>query len=97
MDPQVIGPDLWTQIGRALVYLFLFTGLGLTSALGFLLGHAVLPSLVETDDVVHALSALRWMAYPVSALALALAAYALARGLLLAVSIAQQIYPRVWM
>jgi hypothetical protein len=96
MEPQAIGSDQWAQIARALSYLFLFTGLGLTAALGFLLGHAILPSLVDSEDAPAALSAVRWLAYPVAALALVLAAYALVRALLLAVGVTQQIYPRLW-
>lgn len=96
MDPQAIGPDKWDQINHALVYLFLFTGLGLTSAIAFLYSHAMLRSLVRSGDGVGALEALRWLAYPLSLAALVLAAYALARGLLLATAVAQQIYPRVW-
>jgi hypothetical protein len=96
MDPQVIGADQWDQISHALIYLFLFTGLGLTSAIAFLLGHAVLPSLAQSGDTARVVSALRWMAYPVSLAALVLAAYALARGLVLATAVTQQIYPRSW-
>jgi hypothetical protein len=96
MDPQVIGADQWAQISRALIYLFLFTGLGLTSAMGFLLGHAVVPSLIDSRDAPAVVGALRWLAYPVSVAAIALAVYALLRGLLLVTSIAQQIYPRGW-
>ena len=96
MDPQVIGRDQWDQISRVLVYLFLFTGLGLTSALGFLLGHAIIPSLVESHDAPPGLSALRWVAYPISMLALVLTLYALARALGLADEVAQRIYPRQW-
>jgi hypothetical protein len=96
MDPQVIAAGQWDQINRALIYLFLFTGLGLTSAIAFLFGHALVPSLVDSHDATRALTPLRWLVYPLSLLALALAAYALARGLLLALAVTQQIYPRLW-
>lgn len=96
MDPQVIGAEEWEQISRSLIYLFLFTGLGLTSAMGFLFGHAVLPSLVDSQDAPGSASLLRWLAYPVSATALVLAALALARAVMLAVAVTQEIYPRVW-
>jgi hypothetical protein len=96
MNPQIPTADQWDQISRALIFLFLFTGLGLTSAMGFLFGHAVVPSLVDSRDMVRPLSALRWVAYPVSLAALALAVYALGRGLALATSVAQAIYPRTW-
>ena len=89
--------EQWDQLSRSLVYLFLFTGLGLTSAMGFLFGHAVLPSLVDSQHTPRALSILRWLAYPVSAAALALAVFAFARAAALAMAVTQQIYSRVWM
>ena len=96
MDPQVIGGEQWGQISRLMVYLFLFTGLGLTSALGFLLGHAIIPSLVESQDAPRSLSALRWVAYPISATALLLMLYAVLRALGLAGDVMQRLYPRWW-
>src|SRR4051812_47192217 len=96
MDPQVIDAGQWAQISRSLVYLFLFAGLGLTSAIGFLFGHAILPSLVDTRDAGATASMLRWLAYPVSAVALVLAGLALVRGVMIAITVTQQIYPRVW-
>ena len=88
--------DQWDQISRALIYLFLFTGLGLTSAMGFLFGHAVVPSLIDSQDTARPVGMLRWVAYPVSVIALALAVYALGRALVLATAVAQAIYPRAW-
>ena len=96
MEPQAIGTEAWDQISRALIYLFLFTGLGLTGAISFLFGGAMLPSLIDSRDVPMAFSVLRWLTYPVCALALVLAAYALVRALLIAAAVAQQIYPRAW-
>ena len=96
MDPQAITSAQWEEISRLLIYLFLFTGLGLTSALGFLFGHAIIPSLVESHDASRALGAARVVAYPVAAAALLLTVYALARALALAADVVQQIYPRLW-
>jgi hypothetical protein len=96
VDPQVMTREQWEQISRALNYLYLFTGLGLTGALAFLLSHAILPSLIASGDARPVVGALRWVAYPLAAAALALAAYALTRGLLIAVSVTQEIYPRTW-
>ncbi len=96
MDPRSLGADEWGQISRLMVFLFLFTGLGLTSALGFLLGHAIIPSLVESRDVPRSANAVRWIAYPVSILALALTLYALTRALMLALAVMQSVYPRFW-
>ena len=96
MDPQVVTAEHWAAISRLLIYLFLFTALGLTSALGFLLGHAVIPSLVASRDAPPALASLRLLAYPIAAAALLLTLYALVRALGLAADVAQRIYPRLW-
>jgi hypothetical protein len=96
MNPQGPTTDQWDQISHALIFLFLFTGLGLTSAMGFLFGHAIVPSLVDSRDMLRPLSVLRWLAYPLALLALALAVYALGRALALATGVAQAIYPRTW-
>lgn len=96
MEPNPITAEQWDQISRALIYLFLFTGLGLTSAMTFLFGGAMLPSLVASRDVPSVLGALRYVMYPVAMLALGLAAYALIRALLIAIPVSQEIYPRGW-
>jgi hypothetical protein len=96
MDPQVVTAEQWAEISRLLIFLFLFTGLGLTSALGFLFGHAVIPSLIASHDVPPALGSLRLVAYPLAAAALLLTLYALVRAIGLAADLMQRIYPRLW-
>ena len=96
MDPQPLSSTDWVQISRLLIYLFLFTGLGLTAALGFLLGHAIIPSLVQSHDAPASLGGMRWVAYPLSAAALLLTLYALVRALTLAAEVMQRVYPRFW-
>src|SRR4051812_10285656 len=96
MDPTPLTTAQWAQITRLLSYLFLFTGLALTSAMAFLLGHAILPSLTSTHDGAPGIGTLRFVAYPVSLAALLLAAYALGRVLVLSYQLSEQIYPRPW-
>jgi hypothetical protein len=96
MDPQVVTAEQWAEISRLLIFLFLFTGLGLTSALGFLFGHAVIPSLIASHDAPPALGILRLVAYPIAAAALLLTLYALVRAIGLAADLMQRIYPRLW-
>jgi hypothetical protein len=96
MDPQPLNSAEWVHIGRLMTFLVLFTGLGLASALGFLLGHAVLPSLIDSRAAPALLVAMRRFAYPLSALGLVLALYALARALTLAIEVMQRVYPRFW-
>ena len=94
MDPRPIGPEQWEQISRALIAGFLFAGLALNGALAFLLGHAIIPSLVSSGDAPHEAQRLRWILYPVCAASLALTAYALGRALSPAIDVLRQIYPR---
>jgi hypothetical protein len=94
MDPAELRPEQWEQVGRAMIYLYAFTGLALTAALAFLLAHAVLPSLITSRDVPEEIGAFRRILYPVAALALLGTLYALAVALVLAIGVLQQIYPR---
>jgi hypothetical protein len=96
MDPNPIGADQWLAIARLLNFLVLFTGLGLTSALAFLLAHAIVPSLRASHHGSIVLEPLRWLGYPVALSAAALATYALARTVALAADVIQRVYPRFW-
>ena len=96
MDPQGIGADQWQAIARLLNFLFLFTALALTSALAFLLAHAVVPSLRATREATVFVTGVRWLAYPLSAISLVMTVYALARALALAVEVMERVYPRFW-
>jgi hypothetical protein len=94
MDPAVLRPEQWDQIGRAMISLYAFVGLALTSAFAFLLAHAILPSLVTSRDVPAELAVYRRVLYPLFGLALLLTLYAFARALVLIVGVLQQVYPR---
>jgi hypothetical protein len=94
MDPQVVSPEQWDQISRLMIYLFVFVGLAVNAALAFLVGHAIIPSLVGTADAPRELQALRWVLYPASAASLALTLYALGWAIYLAIVVLRQIYPR---
>jgi hypothetical protein len=43
-----------------------------------------------------ALGTLRWLAYPLSGVALALMLYALIQGVRLALEVMRDVYPRMW-
>ena len=94
MVPGVMGPEQWAQIGRILIDLFLFVGLAVNGAIAFLLGHAVIPSLVTSAEAPRQVLAFRWALYPIFAASLALTLYALGRALTLAIAVLQQVYPR---
>jgi hypothetical protein len=94
MDPGVMGPEQWGQIGRVLLDLFLFVGLAVNGAIAFLLGHAIIPSLVTNAEAPRQVLTFRWVLYPIFAASLALTLYALGRALMLAIAMLQQVYPR---
>ena len=96
MEPDLISPAQWDQIGRAMVSLYIFTGLALNAALSFLLGHAIIPSLVASGDAPAESLALRRVLDPVFALSLLLTLVALGWAMYLAVDALWQIYPRFW-
>lgn len=94
MDPNLLGYDQWVELNQALTALVLFTALAIAAAMAFLLGHAIIPSLVASGDLARPLGALRWLVYPMSAVSLALAILALAVALSGAISVLQAFYPR---
>src|SRR5690242_13614538 len=94
MSPATLTAAQWDQLRDVMQSLYAFTGLGLTAALVFLLGHAILPSLVESGDAPAEVGAYRRALDPVFVLSLLLALYALGRVIVLGVSVLQQFYPR---
>ncbi len=95
MQPALIQPAGWDQIGRLMVYLYLFTGLGVTAVLALLLARGVLPSLVTSRDTPGQLLLLRWPLFGVMLVAAVLAVYACWMALQLAGSFLQAYYPRL--
>jgi hypothetical protein len=94
MDPALIGSDDWQWLTRILNDLYVATGLGVTAAMAFLLAHGIIPSLVATADVAPELRGLRWLFYPIAAVALALTCFALVRVFSQSVVFLDQFYPR---
>jgi hypothetical protein len=94
MDPRIIGLEQWDQINRALINWYLFVALAANTAVAFLVAHAVIPSLLLTDDAPRDVRPLRWVFYPISAVSIVLMFYMLFRALSLAVYALQDIYPR---
>lgn len=94
MDPATLTPAQWDQLRDVMQSLYAFTGLGLNAALVFLLGHAILPSLVESGDAPPEVGAYRRALDPIFAISLLLTLYALARALVLGAGVLQQVYPR---
>ena len=94
MDPALISADDWQRLARILNDLYLATGLGITGAMSFLMAHAVLPSLVATNDVAAGLKSMRWIFYGIFAAALGLTCFALARAFTQGVGFLDLFYPR---
>ncbi|HEY3109112.1 MAG TPA: hypothetical protein VGL23_10195 [Chloroflexota bacterium] len=79
---------------QAIGYMIVFVGLAINAALSMLLAHAIIPSLVTTDDAPRDVLLFRRILYPIAAASLALTLYALAQALGLIVALLQYAYPR---
>lgn len=95
MQPSLIQAAGWDQISRLMVYLYLFTGLGLTAVFSFLLARAIVPSLVSSGAAPRLLLALRWPLLALFIAAAALATYACWTALGLAATFIEAYYPKV--
>lgn len=95
MQPSLIQAAGWDQISRLMVYLYLFTGLGLTAVFSFLLARAIVPSLVDSGAAPRLLLALRWPLLALFVAAAALATYACWTALGLAATFIEAYYPKV--
>lgn len=94
-EPNVLHALGWDQLSRLMVYLYLFTGLGLTSMSAYLLGMGVVPSLASSGRVPAVYGLLRWPLLLVAIVAAALALYAFLSVMGLASVIEPAYYPRV--
>jgi hypothetical protein len=93
-DPRPLGPAEWSQIGQALVQLVLFVALAVDAAVALLLGAAILPSLVHSAEAPVDLLRLRRVLVPIGIVSVVLMLVAFGRGLALAISVLQWMYPR---
>ncbi len=94
MDPRVMGPEQWSQVSVALTHIFLFVGLAINTALAFLLGHGVIPSLVSNSYTPQSVLTIRRVLYPIAGISLVLALFALSRAISVIVAFLQQFFPR---
>lgn len=94
LDPSLIVPGQWDQIGLLLNNGFLAVALFITACAAFLLAHAMIPSLVASGDAPVGAARLRLPFYLLFGIALALSLYALARMLQAAVAFELEFYPR---
>jgi len=94
MDATFVGPAQWALITLALPNLVLFVAMMVNTALPFLLGHAILPSLETTDGTRGQFRVHRTVLYTVSAISLVVMTIALYRAVVLIVALLREIYPR---
>ena len=94
MDPRIMGPEQWSQVSIALTHMFLFVGLAVNTALSFLLGHGIVPSLVTNSYSPQSALAVRRFLYPISAISLVLALFALSRAITAITGFLHQFFPR---
>lgn len=84
----------WVQIAGTLVYLWIFAASWVTFALSFLIGHAIIPSLVHTHHVPRSVSAVRPVFYLISLAGAAGAVFAIVSWLNW-LPVIYRIFPRV--
>jgi hypothetical protein len=94
VDPSLIDAAQWQQLARLLNDLYVATGLGITAAMAFLLGHAIIPSLAATADVPESAARFRWLFYPIFVVALGLASFALVRAFSQSLGFLDAFFPR---
>lgn len=94
MDPRFLFPEHWNQLSLLLLYLFLFVGLVINTALSFLLAHGIIPSLVHNALATSDIFVLCRVLYPVFVISGLMAALALGRALYLIVDVLGYFYPR---
>jgi hypothetical protein len=77
-----------------MLYLFLFVGLVINTALSFLVAHGLIPSLVRNDLATTATLPLRPILYVVFAISGLLAAFTFSQAIRLIVEVLTYFYPR---
>jgi hypothetical protein len=94
MDPRFLFPEHWSRLSLLLLYLFLFVGLVINTALSFLVAHGIIPSLVRNALATSETLPLRPILYGVFAISGLMAAFAFAQAIRLIVEVLGYFYPR---
>lgn len=98
MDPLPLSPGHWERVDRLLVDLTVFVGLALTAAFAFMLGRVVIPAFADEradDGDADRVRIVRLLLYPVAAASAVGMLVALGRGLVVAVDLLREVYPRL--
>ena len=94
VDPRPLSPDQWREMFRAINFLFIVVGMAVNGAMCMALAHAVIPSLLLSNEAGPQINGLRRVLYPIFCLSFVIALYALARSMTIAVPILEYMYPR---
>lgn len=93
-QPVYVTPDQWTRIAAVVTYLILFVALGLTAVVAFLMAHAVLPSLENTQHIRVNVALLQRLLTPLWLVAFALTLFVFVRAIALTVEVLEVVFPR---
>ncbi|SRR5579875_1290953 len=94
--PEMLTTADWEALVRGLTYLWLWAGCAVVAALAMLVGHGMIPSLLETESIPRGLRFARPPLYLVAAVGTAAAIYLLAQVALIYAAVFLRIYPRFW-
>jgi hypothetical protein len=99
MSPAPYGSPLdyaeWQLVQYAINHLIVTVALAVTGALSIVLAHGLIPSLVMTHDAPPDIMVYRRVLYPIGVVALLLAIFAAVRGLLIALPVMFDMFPRI--
>lgn len=96
MNPQELSALDWQMLFDGLLSISYFVGFVILGALSFLLGYAVIPSVLYPPYNFVQLRYQRGGLYLIGIVSFALAIYQFARGMGLIIPVANYIFPRWW-
>jgi hypothetical protein len=94
--PAMVTPADWDALRQGLTYVWLWAGGAVLAALTMLVGHGVIPSLLDTQSVPPRLAWARPPLYGLAVVAAGFALYMLVQVALIYAAVFLRIYPRFW-
>ncbi len=95
-NPEMMTTADWNALVYGLTYVWLWAGSAVVAALAMLVGHGVIPSLLETESIPRPLRLARPPLYVVALVGAAFALYMLVQVALIYAAVFLRIYPRFW-
>ncbi len=96
MEPEYLTATYWGWIASFVEAILWFTLLAIVGALSLLVAHAVVPSLIITNQLAARARLLRYGAYAASLVSFGVAFYILSVVLGYAFAIINSVFPRWW-